>query len=277
MLHTLFVMTKYFSQRTGDPNGNSLSDFSSRFFVIFSDFVDMGYFRGVRTFRESPKLSYEVNIDWLEKQLILTFGAKGSRMTPTRTNITNLDQNSLFDLIEFLSKEVSIPGGEYYVGKHGDNYYEPDDGFEDGWGKWRDTLNEQLAHLDPPYKLTTDRNIETVSTLEGLHNLVDNYESPSKGDQEKIKYACKLFLKHRATQGDKCSALKHLADILELMRDDLKKFISSEENELFNIANRYGIRHYKDQNKCDENYQQWIFYSFLATIDLMAKLKTQKL
>ena len=270
---------KYFSQRTGRAsNDNSLSNFASKFYIIFCDFAEEGYFKGVRILHENTSLTYGVSIDGLERELVFAFGAKSSRMLPNRINIMHLDRDSLFDLIEFLSEQVSVPGIECYVDKHGRKDYEPDMFFKDGWEKWRDTLNKHLVQLDPPCRLTTDRNIETLPTSKGLQYLVDNHKSPSANDQGKVRYACELFLKHNATKDDRRSALKNLADVLESMQRDLKKLIPKEKNDLFNIANNYGIRHHNNREKeCDENYQQWIFYSFLAAIDLMTKLKAREL
>ena len=288
----LNVAREYFSRRTGASNNNSLDDFATRFDVIFKKFVKERYFEQIGIIYAANSIKIK-NIDELEDELVLEFGAKGYAMIPTSINIASLDHNSLFDLIEFLADRVSkhsivrkapstyehifnlrstsvIADRHRYENMYSDSY-DP----EEGKKKWREDLNKYLAHLDPPYQLTTEQNIETLAP-DGLVDLMDSCASPSDDDQLRIKHACGLFLKHSATKADKMSALNELAGVLESVRYDLKKYVKEEANELFNIANNYGIRHHrKGQKECDENYLQWIFYSFLSTINLVVNLSSQ--
>ena len=288
----LDVAREYFSRRTGVSNNNPLDDFAVRFDVIFKKFVKEGYFEqmGIAYAANSIRIK---NNDELRDKLVLEFGAKGYEMIPTSINIASLDHNSLFDLIEFLADRVS----KHNIVRKAPSTYErilnphPIDVISDlhkyedtrfdsydpegGKKKWREDLNKYLAHLDPPYQLTTEQNIETLAP-DGLVDLMDSCASPSDDAQLRIKHACELFLKHSATKADKMSALNELAGVLESVQYDLKKHVKREANELFNIANNYGIRHHrKGQKECDENYLQWIFYSFLSTINLVVNLSSQ--
>ena len=104
--------------------------------------------------------------------------------------------------------------------------------------------------------------------------MVTDHASPSRDAQEKIDHACRLFLNRNATVLDRRSALKDLADVLELLRNDLNASIGKKKaDKLFDIANNYGIRHSnREQLELDENYSRWFFYSALSTIDLVARL-----
>jgi len=67
------------------------------------------------------------------------------------------------------------------------------------------------------------------------------------------------------------------------IRPQLKKVImTSDENDLFNIANNFGIRHNNKDQKTDYDkaiFYSWIFYYYLATIHATTRLieKNKKL
>ena len=268
----------------------SLADFSSRFNIIFIDFVKKNYFKEIGIEQHSNSINLD-SFGSLEEKLVLAFGSKGKKMIPIPENVENLERDSLFDLIELLADHVSehrtstvsLPIDAFsplapdrftrYQRKTHTlsmNSYDK----KKGQKRWQNVLNEYLAQLDPPCKLTNMR-IEVLPTSEGLRDLLANCASTSENSKKKIKHAQELFLKHGSTIDDKHSALKDLMDVLEIMRLDIKKYIPREEKELFNIANNYAIRHYNNKQKTryDESYLQWFFYAILAAIDLVTKLK----
>jgi len=71
-------------------------------------------------------------------------------------------------------------------------------------------------------------------------------------------------------------AIRNLADVLEFLRPRLEKVMTKkDENDLFNIANNFGIRHHNDSQKT--NYEKsvwfsWMFYSYLTTIHAVVRL-----
>jgi hypothetical protein len=232
------------------------------------DCVDAGYVQG------TLKIS-------LSDQLILTFSDRGETILPTSKNIINLDTDSLFDLIEFLYDYIAKPIKFNYHSYNNCGLHVIDASIEEGRQEWRDELNKSLVLLDSQYRLTNDGKIELLPSSEGLRDLVDKYELPLNVENidDRVKHACNLFLKHDSRLDDKRDALKNLADVLEFLRKDLKNHIPNNEvNDLFNIANNFGIRHHNDKQKTQydqESYFTWIFYSYLSTIDLFAKLKNQ--
>jgi hypothetical protein len=64
--------------------------------------------------------------------------------------------------------------------------------------------------------------------------------------------------------------VRQLADVLEFLRPKLKGTLhSKDEDDLFRIANNFGIRHHnpKQKTKYDEQvWLDWIFYCYLNTI-----------
>ena len=73
---------------------------------------------------------------------------------------------------------------------------------------------------------------------------------------------------------DRRNAVRELADVLEYLRPQVKDHMKDDENDLFNIANNFGIRHHNQKQKT--RYDQalwlsWIFYVYLAAIHLVVR------
>ena len=193
----------------------------------------------------------------MKDQLVITFGNRGESLIPTTNNFKYTDLFSLFDLIEFLYDHIAKPVQSSYheynnCGIHVGN--EAD--YDFGKCEWREEFNKHLPHLEIPYTLTAEGNIEELPSSKGLENLVRNptpYNSPKTIDN-RIDHACSLFLKGNSTLNEKRDALKNLADVLELLRKDLKSYIpNNEERRLFEIANNFGIRHHNNEQQTDYN------------------------
>jgi hypothetical protein len=61
-----------------------------------------------------------------------------------------------------------------------------------------------------------------------------------------------------------------------MLRPKIKTVLmSKEENELFQVANQFGIRHFNDKQKTDYDkpiWHAWIFYCYYSTIHLCLRL-----
>ena len=63
--------------------------------------------------------------------------------------------------------------------------------------------------------------------------------------------------------------------MLEFRRDQVKaELLSKDERDLFEIANKFAVRHQKaDQRRdYDEAYLDWLYWCYLATIELTDRL-----
>jgi hypothetical protein len=92
-----------------------------------------------------------------------------------------------------------------------------------------------------------------------------------------IRHAIAQFRARGATTLDKRSAVVTLAGVLEPLRETvLKKHLARrDEGDIFHIANGFGIRHQRADQKTDYDqdlYLEWIFYWFLATVNLTSKI-----
>ena len=273
---------RYFSDRQSQPpNSISLEHFREIIRIQYAKFKQDGYFQHQFGY-DCVDAGFVLGIASLsiKDQLVITFGSRGESLVPITNNFKHVDLFSLFDLIEFLYDHIAKPVKPSYhtyndCGIHVGN--EAD--YDFGKWEWREEFNKHLPHLEIPYTLTVEGNIEELPSSKGLENLVRNpipYNSPKTID-DRIDHACSLFLKGNPTLNEKRDALKNLADVLELLREDLKSYIpNNEERRLFEIANNFGIRHHNNEQQTDYDsgaYYYWIFYCYLATIDLLARLK----
>lgn len=275
------ITKPYFSERSGKvPEHLSFDHLKRSIDIIYRKLNADGYFQNAFGYDciDAGYVSGEIKIG-LHEQLILDFGERGEHMIPTTENILSLDRDTLFDLIEFLHNHIAKPKDFSNHNYNNCGLHVITASKKEGQREWRIEINKFLIRLDSPFRITEGGVIETLPTSEGLRNLVDS--STSYGDVDnidrKVERACRLFLGHNSTIDNKKDAIRELADVLEFLRKEVKNQIfSKEENEIFIIANSFGIRHHNDLQKTEydkESFYPWIFYAYLNTIDLLARLK----
>lgn len=100
--------------------------------------------------------------------------------------------------------------------------------------------------------------------------------SPAEG---RVVHAIALFRSRNGTREDLRSAIVALAGILEERRALLKEhLLSKDEDALFGIANKYHLRHQRADQRTDysPDFLEWIFYWYLATVQLTDRLLADK-
>lgn len=113
---------------------------------------------------------------------------------------------------------------------------------------------------------------------EGLEQLVDEMLEGQSSAKVQISHAVATFRQREGTVEQRRSAIVALAGILEERRELLRdKLIRKDEGALFQIANDFNIRHQSEQQKKDYDpaFLDWIFYWYLATIQLTDRLLAQ--
>ena len=189
-------------------------------------------------------------------------------------------EDDLFDWIELMYDLVSKPqNGHYHTwndcGWHYESYGKPE-----GQAEFREEINEILADYNGGYELSPIGEIRRLPEA-GLDNLIAAPfpQTIKTTDQERVQAAIDLFRKRGATRHDRHNAVRMLADVLEPLRKQLDKVITKQdERDLFLIANSFGIRHNKDDQKTqyDPVWLSWMFYHFLTTIHVVTRrLKNQ--
>jgi hypothetical protein len=116
----------------------------------------------------------------------------------------------------------------------------------------------------------------------GLSNLfeADIPTNDNLNISDRINSAIIKFRRHKSTLEDRREAIRELADVLEFIRPSIKQNLNKkDENDIFNIANNFGIRHHnKDQQTGYDKaiWYSWIFFYYLATIHAILRMANKK-
>jgi hypothetical protein len=174
----------------------------------------------------------------------------------------NDDVPLLFDVIEFLYADATP---------------------EDKRDGFRERLNPDLALYTPPMEMLWNGQIVEQAPDELRPLLEDPIPSDiPKPLADPLQHAIEQYRRRGATEHDKRSALKHLADVLEPLRKDIdESILPADEQALFHIANKFHIRHNdrEQQRSYDPDiWLDWIFYVYVATARaLLAALDREEL
>ena len=196
---------------------------------------------------------------------------------PLQERYASYSEDDAFDVIEFLHDFVSKPvaGFEHDWNNCGWHYQEFDR--DSGRAEFRDRINKLLHDYADGYELTEDGEILALGT-EYLRPLLEQ-ELPGYDPENvnpRVEAAVRKFRHHTPSVEDKQEAVRQLADVLEFLRKKLEGVLpSKEEDELFIIANKFGIRHHRADQKTEydkEIWLDWIFYCYLNTIHVSVNL-----
>ncbi|HET9655237.1 MAG TPA: hypothetical protein VFP72_07775, partial [Kineosporiaceae bacterium] len=143
--------------------------------------------------------------------------------------------------------------------------------------RWR--VNELLARSELDLRIAADG--EDTGFL--VHTTGDNRDqlvatvltTPDPQDKPEVTHAIGLFRARAASREDKRSAVVVLARVLEDRRKLLKvELLRKDEGALFQIANEFDLRHRRadQRSEYDEAYLDWVFWWYLATIELTDRL-----
>ncbi|MBE9924303.1 hypothetical protein G8C93_00140 [Cellulosimicrobium cellulans] len=118
-----------------------------------------------------------------------------------------------------------------------------------------------------------------VATDDARDDLLERSIAADDADSKDVRYAIRLFRSREATRAEKRSAVVSLAGVLENERNLLKQeFLSGDEGALFTIANKFAIRHQRADQRpdYDDAYLDWIFWWYLATVELVRSLRQRE-
>jgi hypothetical protein len=187
--------------------------------------------------------------------------------------------DEFFDVVEFVYDHVSV--GDRRTAKY--------HSFSDcGWhyqhfesaparAEYRSRGNELLSRLDGGYEMTAAGEILHLAP-EGLDPLLDaDLPGLSTVNTDHVAAAIHKFRSRSSTSTQRRDAVRDLADVLESIRVDVKEqMLTEDERALFEIANKFWIRHNKPGERRDYHHEawwSWLFYLYLDSIALVSQLK----
>jgi hypothetical protein len=266
----------YFSQRNAlnpNPNGLPLADVIALFQRVYDEMVLDGYFTEALGYHCVDAGFVPGSIHDVDLALLLEVRKKD--LWPIQIFSASYSEDDFFDVIEFLCQHVSKPtkGTRHDYGDCG-MHWEIFNGYQ-GREHFRLKVNAVLSHYERKFELAKTGEI-LHKPESGFENLMET-EVPAKDSNvtDRVASAALRYRRHGATVDDRRQAVRDLADVLEYLKPEIKKHLTSaDEKDLFNIANNFGVRHHNDKQKTGYDaglWLSWMFYFFLATIHVVVR------
>lgn len=267
---------KYYSQRAGtNPNLNGLpiEDTVELFSRVYLQLEIDGYFDEAFGFWCVDADHIEGNVKDIELEILLTIRKKN--LWPISEYASSYTEDDFLDVIEFLYQYVSKPiDGTMHsyneCGMHWETFNK-----KDGQNLFREKINTVLEHYKNKFELS--QNGEVLHKPEEGFEQIFNADVPSKDSNivGRINAATTNFRRHGSSLDDRREAVRNLADVLEYLRPQVQELLTNkDENDLFNIANNFGIRHHNDKQKTTYDaaiWLSWMFYFYLSTIHVVLR------
>ncbi|MEU9123498.1 hypothetical protein AB0C96_27115 [Streptomyces sp. NPDC048506] len=269
----------YWPQRQGrglSHDSSTVRDGRRDFVRLIHDFADNGYL--VERFGE-------VCVDDPDEL------PDASEVIERRLGIPNLwplapetwDEDTFYGLVEVFHDLVSRPRVRSFhsYGSCGWHHSEFHNGPARILYRWK--VNELLHSVGIEYELAAEgedlgRLVAAVDDARG--HLVHRVLNESAPDiTTRIRHAIALFRGRDTSSESKRSAIVTLAGILEERRALIKVEVGKpDEGALFEIANRYDLRHRRADQRGDYDaaFLDWIFWWYLATVELTNRLITSR-
>ncbi len=271
----------YYSQRAGlnpHPDGLPLKDVIDLFVRVFEQLCEDGYFH--------EAFGYEcVDAGFVpglvrDPSLEILLAVRKRDLWPLQIHSVNYSEDNLFDMIEFLFQHVSKPiSGNYHSYNGCGMHWEIFDKSE-GRKEFCEKVDVVLGHYEKAFELSP--NGEVLHRPEHGFEPIFAADLPLDDDNviSRVNAATLRFRRHGAALDDRRQAVRDLADILEYLRPKIQAFLTSkDENDLFNLANNFGIRHHNDHQKTNYDkglWLNWMFYFYLSTIHVLIRKMNQR-
>lgn len=269
---------RYYSARTGcnpDVLKLDLDTLKQVFLAIYSWFKEERYFQEVLGYKwddgnyfESGTAGRDINAFFVRK-------LRKQNLWPIEEKVSNYLEDDLFDVIELLHDVVSKPVESQ------SNAYFPSlvCAFDTDAGRleFRAEINRILRDYCEGYQLSEDGEVLLIGDT-GLESLLEAEVPEFDPDNidERLKQAVLKYRRYKSSDGEKREAVRALADILEYLKKKYETFlVKADESDLFQIANRFGIRHHEPSQNTDYDaaiWLPWMFYVYLASIHLSIRL-----
>ncbi|WP_326950932.1 hypothetical protein OG439_20300 [Amycolatopsis sp. NBC_01307] len=207
---------------------------------------------------------------WIEREL----GVVGQ--WPLRSDRLVQDQDLFFDVVELLHDSAARPLRRWLHNHGGCGWHNELFEIEPGRLAYRWRVNKILDRSEFGYRLAeegADVGRLVVATDDARSTLVHELIARDDGGPaDQIRHAIELFRARGADRNQKRSAVVTLALVLEERRHNVLStaLAKKDSGALFEIANGFHVRHQdaKQKRDYDEFYLDWIFWVYLATVEL---------
>lgn len=268
--------SKYYSLRLGkNPNtrGFDLEGVRDLFHRLYSNLGGFGYFDEAFGFDCDDAGQIPGKIPDVDYEILIKI--RKNNIWPISKHYDHYSEDDLFDIIEFLYQNASKPLDHTSHGQNNTCIHWQKFNKSLGQKEFREKINELLDLYVNPFVLSFKGAIQSKPE-KGFEKIFEaKVPTEDENIQARIEAAKSKFLRHGASLDDRRHAVRDLADILEYIRPQLKKFLSkNDESDLFNIANNFGIRHLNEKQKTNYDaalWLSWMFYLYLSTIHVVLR------
>lgn len=194
------------------------------------------------------------------------------------------DEPTFYSLVEVFHDLVARPRRRWFHSWNSCGWHYENFAVAPAQMLYRWTVNRLLSRAGVGLQIA--KSGEDVGRLvhsidDGRQSLVTAvFETPDPDRKSSLEHAVALYRSRASGKPEKRSACVVLAGLLEERRELLEQnLLSKDEGALFTIANKFAIRHRRaDQmGDYDEPYLDWIFWWYLATIELTDKMLARQL
>lgn len=268
----------YYSVRAGLKPQDVKIDFEilkKMFLVLYKRLANEGYFQ--KYFGIDCLDGFIEGILGEDIDVIMFLNLRKENLYPIYEKLPNYTEDDFFDVLEFLHDHCSkgINGVYHSWNNCGYHYQEFND--HEGQKYFRELINPLLADYKDGYEISENGEILVLSD-NGLSNLfkADIPTTDAENITNKINSSILKFRRHKSTLDDRKEAIRELVDVLEYVRPEIKKHLNKkDENDIFNIANNFAIRHHNTDQKTEYDkaiWYSWIFYFYLATLHAILRI-----
>lgn len=254
------------------------------FFNLYIDYTKRGYFQQSFGYECVDQGIVPGNLgDDVESQIFLRIRKKN--LYPIHKYYKQYTEDDLFDVIEFLYDYVSKPVEGYNHTYNNCGWHFNEFNIAEGQKEFRQNVSDILSDYSPGYELSDQGEI-LRKEKEGLQDLLElelASDDPENIDK-KVQAAVRKYRNRHSNSDDKKDAIRDLADVLEYLRKEMIAleekglFSRSDEKDIFNLANNFGLRHHNNNQKINydkEIWYPWFFYYFLSTIHAVVELRNK--
>lgn len=268
----------YYSVRTGLTPEDQKIDFEvlkKMFLILYKKLTNEGYFQkhfGIDCVDGFIEGTLGEDVD-----AVMFVNLRKPNLYPIFENLSNYTEDDFFDVIEFLHDHCSKGINGYYHQWCNCGYHYQDFIDIEGQKYFRELINPILSDYKDGYEISEIGEILILSD-NGLSNLLkaDIPTNDTDNITNKINLAILKFRRYKSTLDERKEAIRELADVLEFVRPQIKKHLNKkDENDIFNIANNFAIRHHNADQKTEYDkaiWYSWIFYFYLATLHAILRM-----
>ncbi len=269
---------KYYSERADkEKTPVRLQDLRLAIWLLFDKYYNSQYFQDAFGYRcvENGYVHGRMNTT-MGKHITLEF--IGKKVWPIEEFYDSWGEYICFDIIEYLHELIAKPTSKSFHDWNncGWHVYKADN--VEGQKEFRNDVNEYLfRYKKGKFELMSNGEIYFRAPKQ-LKELITN--RPQSKDVEniesKVERAIHKFSHYTTNVDEKNEAIRILADVLEFLKVEITKhMLRKDGSRLFEIANTFSFRHHNGKQRIDydkEIWTEWIFYSYLNTINTLNKI-----